>query len=49
MLKTKKARCGQSGIYIGEKGGVFNATLRIFGADRSVVVPNDYSGPMAVI
>lgn len=49
MLKTKKVTCGQSGIYIGEKNGLFNSTLRLFGVDCSVVVPNEYSGPMAVI
>jgi len=37
------------GVYIGEKKGVFNNILRLLGIDRSVVVPNNYSGPLAAI
>lgn len=49
MLIKKKANHVQSGIYIGEQRGLLNSTLRLFGSDCSVVVPNDYSGPMAII
>lgn len=49
MSKHNNGRRGQPSVYIGEEKGLFNSLRRLLGADCSVVVPNNYSGPLGII